>query len=63
MTNISISIFIWVFYILITLSVMFAIGTLFRVLIWNKVKTWYWLFRKPKQDKDILETDPFEEKQ
>ena len=62
MVNILISIFIWIFYILITLSVLFAVGTLVRVLVWDKIKTTYWLIRKPKQERDILEEDPFLEK-
>ena len=59
--KIIISIFIWIFYILVALSVLFAMGNLIRVLIWNKIRRVYWLFRKPKQEKDILEKNPFQE--
>jgi len=49
------------FYILITLSVLFAVGTLIRVLVWNKIKMIYLMMRKPKQERGILEQDPFSE--
>ena len=54
--KIIISIFMWIIYIVSALSILFVVGLLFKILVWNPLKK---LFKKD-QDKEILEENPFE---
>ncbi len=56
--KIIISIFLWFVYIISTLSIIFVVGLLFKIIVWDNIKK---LFKK-KQDKEILEENSFKEK-